>query len=1163
MPGLNQLKQFNNDILSLGDEITIRASRGEKPVRVPIPKGVSEKDDSEDFTLGMPEIAAVAETSAVDDDLSEITGIGGSSKKESSDKDDEAPSLEAPDLSALLNPIATEETSMDMGMPDLSQFMDEPVQEEVVQEEIEPEEISVADMGLEALLSGAGFDGSEVATEEENQPADDEPENYFYDDIDTTPAKSDIADIEEVGELDDSPMEDVEPVRNAGDALSLDEILGGSSEDITPVQEAASDIPEFDSSDSFDLPDTDNVPAFEDTAEEPFDLGDSLDLPEFDAENKDENFEVASDFGTETDFGSDSDFDAGTDFDSSSDFETPDFDAESNIDSASDLDFNADTDFSSDTDFSAGNDFDSTESSDFSESTGLDDLDLPDDFSSTSEMPDFKESIEATGDMDFIGDDVDTDFGTEEEGPLETFDTTGMDEDIDFGIPDTDAQLNGGSDFEMGNADDFAMEGSDFEIPGFSDVQSSNEKASKAAAAKAKNLDIPDFTGAKEGDSIPANALSDEQYKTFLKNLSEYPLNVRLAFENLIVQDEFTDDAEFEIIEKILKKAPSRQVAASLEKMLDISIPVPRDFEHRSAEEYEAYKKSLSYQLRNRILPGILCCILLFLLGWGLYNFGKYCIVWPLKANSLYKQGYALLEADEYPQSEDYFERAAKYKMKRKWFFNYARGYRDKKQYQRAERIYKYILRYFNHDKEGGLEYADMELNYLANYEKAEEVVRREVLDYHVNDKDGILMLGDIFLEWGTEKDPAKFEEAKEQYNIYYSYFGSSDLINSRYMKYFIRTDSLANVLAYKEMFEDKKDKVLSSDDWTELSGYLLEKLYGDLSPSEEYLRERIEGVRKLLQRAVTTNTENPIALYNLGKYYVYTNENARVEATLSAAIENFNNATHIKPRDLYKYIDSYRLLGENYSKTKDYLRAQEQYTNGISLYTKEKENAGFVGNEQIGHLYADLGDINYFIAADYDNAERNYNNAVDLNYDNSPIRYRLGYIDYKDKDYLSALASFIKAGEGIERQENLLLAMGNTLTLRNDDMAAEGYYSQLLNRLNASIEKNAGGFLPQSNSKDNELITRYLYATNNAGVNLYKIAKRTGDSSKNAQAIVQLQESLRAWDALSRDQVSMVRAGGSNLAEENIKYITHPMTEFEPSIYLEIPKTLYADEEF
>ena len=217
--------------------------------------------------------------------------------------------------------------------------------------------------------------------------------------------------------------------------------------------------------------------------------------------------------------------------------------------------------------------------------------------------------------------------------------------------------------------------------------------------------------------------------------------------------------------------------------MLDTSIPVPRDFEHRTAEEYEAYKKSLSYQLRNKVLPGILMTALLLLVSWGLFNFGKNCIYIPAKASKLYKQGYALLQADEYVQSQIKFDEAATYQLKKKWFFNFARGYREHKQYQRAADIYGKILIYFNHDKSAGLEYAGMELYDLANYERAEEITRREVLDYHVNDADGILMLGDVFLEWGTEKDPEKLSLAKEQYMQLIQLYKPNDLYNSRLMR--------------------------------------------------------------------------------------------------------------------------------------------------------------------------------------------------------------------------------------------------------------------------------------------------------------------------------------------------------------------------------------------
>ena len=796
---------------------------------------------------------------------------------------------------------------------------------------------------------------------------------------------------------------------------------------------------------------------------------------------------------------------------------------------------------------------------------GSSDAKTPVDFNAEDEIPDY-------GDIDGL-DSSSEDEGSEdfdENQPLETFDTSEM-EGMDFGIPDTDTQLNGGAgDFELGNNDDFAMEG-EFEIPGFSDVTTAKEEkktkinlaSSKDAKGKKgkKELDEPDFNEAEEAENLPPNTLSDSQYKKFLKNLSEYPLNVRLAFEDLIVQDEFTDDAEFEVIEKILNKAPARQVASMLEKMLDTSIPVPRDFEHRTAEEYEAYKKSLSYQLRNKIIPGLIVGVAVLLVGWGIFNFSKNCIYKPLKANKLYKQGYALLQADEYPQSEMRFEEAVSYRISKKWFFNYARGYREHKQYQRAGAMYQRILNYFKHNKAAGLEYADMELNDLANYEKAEEIVRRQVLDYHINDADGILKLGDIFLEWGTEKDPAKLENAREQYATLIQLYKANDLYLSRMMRYFIRTDNLRNVIQMQKTFEPR-EKSLCSDDWAELSGYLLDKYYGPLAPSEEYLRYEIEGLRGLLLRAVKTGPSNPIAYYNLAKYFINSGENGSVENTLQNAIECFNTVPSMKKRDIYKYIDSYRLLGEHYIETTDYLQAQEQFAEGISLYTTERDNAGFEGTPEIGKLYEDMANIKYSVSGDYDEALQNYKYSVELGNDSPSIRYRIGYIQYKNKNYAEALGSFMKSGDGNVKERNLLLAMANTLSLRGDDYAAQGYYNQLIDNLDSEIAKR-GMVFPQASVKDYDVVNTYLSAANNYGVTLYRLAKRTGNSNLNAQAIVQFQQSLRAWDALTRNQDTLVRLPGSNLAEQNIQYITHPMPEFEPAIYTDIAKNLTDNESF
>ena len=1300
MPGLSQLKQFSSDILSLGDEINLRAARGEKPVKIEIPKDIEDKNDSEEFVLGMPVIEAEPEISSADEDLSDLTALVNPSaaKSDKSGEAEPAPSFEAPDMSALLNPVVADNAD-DAGMPDLSMF-DEPeeAEEEVVEEE--PEEISIADMGLDALLAGGGFDEPEPEeeAEQETEAAEDDVDLDDFEDVtdlddlspasepepvpEPEPAPAETAPAPEVPDFDMSvldsveplneaePLEDAEPLEEAvplddaetltdagdaditdtatlddipsldemeplseaeplteaapGDALSLDDLMGSgdstgagdamSFDDAAPADEAGAaedassfdepvsldDIPSFDEpaateetpsfdeaapleeSPSFDMSESFDAaaPLEEAPASDSFDMPDSFDIPEV-PESFDETAETPE--NSETSEPSETpdasmDLPSFDSFDEAAPEESASEGGSTGLEELGDLDFGLPEEAPAET---AGE----TEAAEPAESSE-EDSGIPDGLFDAGDF-DLGGAAEGGDAPDFSGEDEIPDYDTsglddeggeeaaegDENAPLEVFDTSEM-EGMDFGIQDTDSQLGGGGegDFELGSHDDFAMEG-EFEIPGFSDVTTAKEeKSSKPKLAtgkdktkkpkgkgKDKDLDEPDFSEAAESEELPPNTLSDAQYKVFLQNLSEYPLNVRLAFEDFIVQDEFTDDAEFEIIEKILNKAPARTVAGMLEKMLDTSIPIPRDFEHRTAAEYEAYKKSLSYQLRNKIIPGVLLGLLLTIVGWGLIKFTNYCIYRPLKANSLYKQGYALLQADEYPQAEMRFEEAVKKRINKKWFFKYARGYREHKQYQRAGNMYQNILRYFRHDKMAGLEYADMELNDLANYERAEEIVRREVLDYHINDADGILKLGDVFLEWGTEKDPSKLELAREQYATLIQLYKPTDLYMSRMMRYFIRTDNLREVIQMQKTFENR-EKSLGSDDWTELSGYLLDKYYGALAPSEEYLRFEIEGLRGLLLRAVKTNPDNPIAQYNLAKYFLKTNETSAIESTLQRAIEKFNTVPSMKKRDLYKYIDSYRLLGEHYIGTTDYLQAQEQFAEGISLFTTERDNAGFEGTPAIGKLYEDMGDIKYTISGDYDDALFNYKYSVELENDSPSIRYRIGYIQYKKKNYSEALGAFMKAGDGNVKERNLMLAMANTLYLRGDDYAAQGYYNQLIDELDDNIAEN-GLVLPQANVKDYDLINTYLYASNNYGVTLYKLAKRTGNSALNAQAMVQLSQSVRAWDALTRNQQTMVRLEGSNLAEQNIKYITHPIPEFEPSVYTDISKTLLDNE--
>ena len=114
-----------------------------------------------------------------------------------------------------------------------------------------------------------------------------------------------------------------------------------------------------------------------------------------------------------------------------------------------------------------------------------------------------------------------------------------------------------------------------------------------------------------------------------------------------------------------------------------------------------------------------------------------------------------------------------------------------------------------------------------------------------------------------------------------------------------------------------------------------MSKLYGDIAPSEEYLRYQIEGLLRLLIKATDMDDSNPIAWYNLGNYYVYTNDSIdNISYSLKKALERFNKAEQLKKRDIYKYIDTYRLLGENYLLTNEYLPAEQNQVPRGSIFT-------------------------------------------------------------------------------------------------------------------------------------------------------------------------------------------------------------------------------------
>ncbi len=820
-------------------------------------------------------------------------------------------------------------------------------------------------------------------------------------------------------------------------------------------------------------------------------------------------------------------------------------------------------------------------------SDNLDDdmsFDMPsmDDIPSVDDTP----SIEPLEGLSAPQESVETSLDTDMSLPQDSFDdfsSESMSSDFDDGFSSTEESISMGSDDEFdefgGASDDFALDlGGGFDTSDMEDFDASD--TSFTGDFDDANFEIPGFSDADAADSRKAplgiikkkeaqdderTHLTDTEYELFKQNLQTYPLNLRLAIDKVIINDEFTDIAIMEVLFKVVKKVSARKLATHLEKMLNISINVPLNYERRTVEQYEAYKLSIQYQLKNRIIPGAIAALVLGAFVYILFYLSATFIYRPIRAEILYNDGYALIENDLYAQSEIKFNEAMSYQVKKRWFFKYAQAYRDKNQYERARNMYEQLVLRFDYDKDAALEYANMELTDLANYERAAEITRRYVLDHHINDEEAMLLLGDIFLEWATslpfgqERDE-RFEQARLQYATLMDLYGQEDLFLSRMLRYFIRTDNLREVLALKSYFFSSRTVNLESPDLVELGGYLLEKRYGYLPPSDEYLRSSIENLREVLELAVEKDVSVPEAHYNFARYFVFTDNHSQAIVALNNSIVNFETAEKKTHERTLKHIDAYRLLGEIYTFQEEYLLAEEGFAKGINLFEQAQHTTGLEGNENVGKLYSDMGDLDYFISGDLAVALENYLHAIENFNDTPSIRYKIGYIQYDNKNYSAALNSFVKTSEEDSSDRNLLLALGNVLSIRDDNSAAASHYERLLAMLNADRDR-YGILFPQVRSDHAVIVDLYLKATNNLGVTLSKLADRTGNTALQTEALAHFSESLRAWDALTRNQETMVRLEGSNLAEQNIRYLLYPISEFEPAIYAAIPRTLYGEE--
>jgi hypothetical protein len=694
----------------------------------------------------------------------------------------------------------------------------------------------------------------------------------------------------------------------------------------------------------------------------------------------------------------------------------------------------------------------------------------------------------------------------------------------------------------------------DFSFPDL-DVGESPKDKKPAAAGKAprkKDKRKGEIPVPEKEDDIELN---DNELRYLQETLAGYPLNLRIACEEIIAEQSVRPEQMVRLIRNLIRGAPARETAALASEILERPITVPRGFEKSSVEALEAQKATFAYIFIHNFLPVLRLITLVAIVAGSVFYLTYKFVYIPLKAESIYKMGYERIPEGEYERANERFNEAFNIHRKKDWFYKYADAFTKERQYIYAEQKYEDLLRYYPRDKLGVLAYANLETKYLRNYEKADSLLRHQILDYNPNDPDALLALGDNSLAWG-EIDPSKYEDARFSYARLIDLLGQQPFLMERMMKYFIRTDNLKEVLPIWQWFDyDPVKRPLGAETLSELGGYLLDKQLEEVRGVPNEYVALIDGVRDILLRAERQDTSLPEPHYHLARYYKNLGNDHEERITLEIALNRFEKAEEGSLRRLTYRIDAYQRYADNLINSREFIHAEEQLQKGINLYDDAISRRLLSSSLQYGRLYAGLGDLEYFVkTGDMEAALRYYNLAQQNGWAPPDMRYRMGAAHYQLENWQSALENFFAASQNLPQNRRILFALGNSALKRGDYFVAQGYYSRLLDILE-NHRARLPLLLPNDRPDYLDLAERLMMARNNAGVTNQMLAARTGNRVYQSRAMSLYSEAERAWDSLTREPRSMIRSASTSLPFLNIRNILYPRQNYEPQMYMRIDR--------
>jgi hypothetical protein len=729
--------------------------------------------------------------------------------------------------------------------------------------------------------------------------------------------------------------------------------------------------------------------------------------------------------------------------------------------------------------------------------------------------------------------------------------------DIDSQLAAIEGELPTANNFNL----DSAWTG-DFSIPGFEMAQEGKSKPKTATAAI-----ISKEPAAQTGeDEIREVKLSDAQVDALQDSLLSYPLNLRLAVEDIIANSKGNEAQQTALIWLMVERSTAREVAKAAGKILKKYIPIPSGMEKRTGAAFEASKGSLGYMFIHSVLP-MLQVILLVAAGAGLlFSLGYNFIYRPIRASMLFTEGHKQIQEMRYRESEELFLKADRIWTMKSWHYRYAEAYADMNEFPRAESMYDRLLYRWPLETRAALDYARMVSTNLG-FEKAETILKRHILERDYFNRDALLLLVDNYLAWADFEEQryegprlemlqGLYENARFNLATLMERHNRTDPYLQRMLTYFIRTERAGG--------SDKLQDVRNITDYiikNPKSGFAA----ATLAELADYLMDRNQTVHvgALLMAALDRNGTLPEVYTTLAKWNQRSGFPQDELKSLNHAVQFYNETesrSGLTVKQIKGYLRTLIRMAEMLMAKGEALDANDTLGKAIQKYELSLTERRFMPNPSFAKAYSLLADLNYRDWRNFEEALRNYAKAEGHGYSTPESDYRRGYIHYHAQDNQGsdeALRMFYRAGMDREASPYLLLATGNTLLNRSNYFTAQGYYTMLVDRMQYELAMiNAPS--PQQRPSHREIVELLMVSLNNLGVTKYMNAERMGDARQRAEAMVDLMASSRLYDSMTRDQLSMIRSETRNLGFLNTDFILHPQRGIDLAIFQSIPMEMH-----